>query len=202
MSEPLADAWFRHVQLLNPHARGLFVSGDRAAFLDAAERLIADVVLRMEESRATYRQLGERDLSKLMKELLGPLVPSDAEAHTNGHVDLTIRHPRGLGYKYLVECKIWNGNALHRDAMVQLLGYLTGQEGRAMCLAFFIDRQRMMRLLERLRGELATTNEPPAIGDPVDHPTIAGTFMTRHEHPSSGREIDIVHMGCDLWVTS
>lgn len=102
-----AEAWVQHVQSINPYAKDLFVSDSRDAFLDAAEHLVARVVQRMETSRSTYQGLHEPPLSNLMRELLGELVPAEAEAHQNGHVDLTISHPRGLGFRHITECKIW-----------------------------------------------------------------------------------------------
>lgn len=193
-----AIGWFFHVQTVSPFAKALYVSGTREAFLDAAECLIERVVHRMESSRATYRKLDEPDLSKLVVELLGELVPSESEAHQNGHVDVTIRHPRNLGFRHITECKIWNGGKRHRDGMRQLLGYTTGRELRAMCLTFFIRHKRMAFLLQRLRGELELAPDPPSKGPSEDHPFLKGAFVTRHEH-SSGSELGIVHVGCHLW---
>lgn len=193
-----AKNWLLHVRSINPLAERLFNSTSREAFLDAAEQLMERVVQRMEGSRSTYRKLDEPDLSKIIVELLGELVPCASEAHQNGHVDVTIRHPRGKGYTHITECKIWNGGRWHRGGMQQLLGYATGREGRAMSLAFFVRHKRMVFLLERLRKQLGSASDPPLLGPPEDHPYIAGAFVTRHEH-TSGHSLGIVHLGCSLW---
>lgn len=193
-----AEAWARHVELKNPQAMSLFTSATREDFLDAAERCIEKVVGMMERSRATYRKLDERDLSKLVVELLGDLVPAEAEAHTNGHVDVSIRHPRGLLMRHITECKIWNGIEYHVGGMKQVLGYARGREGRVMVLEFFVRHKRMAFLMERLRGDLATHGEVPFIRPAVTHPSLVGAFATAHEHPS-GYELEIVHFGCHLW---
>lgn len=193
-----ADDWLRHIRSINPYAEALYVSDSREAFLDAAERLIARVVHRMESSRSTYRKLGEIDLSQLITDLLGELVPATPETRQNGHVDVTISHPRCLEFKHLTECKIWDGPAWHQEGMTQLLGYATGREGRVLCLAFFIRHKGMVVLLNRLREQLGPEAAPPALGPAEDHPLLSGAFITRHQH-SSGAELRIVHLGCHLW---
>ncbi|MDP2315086.1 MAG: hypothetical protein Q8P41_19460 [Pseudomonadota bacterium] len=193
-----AKNWLLHVRSINPLAERLYESGSREAFLDASERLLERVVQRMEGSRSTYRKLDEPDLSKLIVELLGELVPCESEAHQNGHVDVTIRHPRGKGFRHITECKIWNGGRWHRAGMQQLLGYATGREGRAMSLAFFVRHKRMVFLMDRLRRQLGPANDPVLLGEAEDHVAIPGAFVTRHEH-ASGSTLRIVHLGCSLW---
>lgn len=193
-----ATDWFNHVQAINPLAKDLYASNTREEFLDAAERLLERVVGQMEADRATFRQLDEPGLTHLMPRLLGDLVPSKPETHTNGHVDVTIWHPRNLGFHYLVEGKIWRGGRWHRDGMRQVLGYATGREGRVMCLAFFIRHKRMNFLLTRLRAQLATATDPASTGPSEDHPFLLAAFMTPHLH-SSELPLKLVHYGCYLW---
>lgn len=196
-----AEAWARHVEMMNPQAMSLFASATREEFLDAAERCLEKVVGVMERSRATYRKLDERDLSKLVVELLGDLVPSEAEAHTNGHVDVTIKHPRGLPLRHITECKVWNGTEYHVGGMKQVLGYATGREGRVMLLEFFVRHKRMAFLMNRLRSDLENDGEVKPLRPAADHPALSGAFSTSHEHPS-GNELEIVHFGCHLWDES
>jgi hypothetical protein len=193
-----ADAWYHHVLSINPMPRALFESETVDEFLDAAEHLLGLVVGKMESSRATYRKLAEPDLSNLVVQLLGDLVPASAEAHTNGHVDVTIRHPRNLGYKHITECKIWNGERWHREGMHQLVHYATGTERRTMCLAFFVRHKRMAFLLARLRTGMGASSDPPVTGPVEDHPFLSAAFVSVHEH-GSGRPLRIVHYGCHLW---
>jgi hypothetical protein len=182
-------------------AEQLFLSENRESFLDTAERLVHRVVQRMESSRSTFSGLSEPQLSNLMKELLGELVPAQAESHQNGHVDLTIWHPRGLGFNHITECKIWKGEAWHRKGMLQLLHYATGREGRTLCLAFFIKHKNMVTLLQKLRVALDSGGEPPPIRPSEDHLILAGAFVSWHEH-RSGAELGVVHLGCHLWLES
>lgn len=193
-----ATAWFHHVQSVNPYAKELYLSNNREDFLDAAERLMQRVVERMEANRSTYRRLDEPALSHLITDLLGELVPSRPEARTNGHVDVTIWHPRNLGYHHLTECKIWNGATWHREGMNQVLGYATGREGRVMCLAFFVRHKRMEFLLRRLRTQLDSATDPAPIGPSEAHPFLNGAFVTLHAH-ASGTPLKLVHLGCYLW---
>jgi hypothetical protein len=193
-----AESWLHHVEAVNPAARALYLSTTRAQFLDAAEAMIGNVVDVMETSRSTYRKLAEPDLSRLAKDLLGKLIPCDAESDNNGHVDLLIRHPFEPSFRHITEFKIWGGGSIHRGAMRQVLGYATGQEERLMCLSFFIHHKRMVFLLDRLRKELAAAADPAALWPDGSHPFLKLAFVTRHAH-ASGQPIEIVHLGCYLW---
>lgn len=192
-----AKEWAAAVERAVPHFKRLFFSQSRDQFILACEHMIGDLVRRMEGRRSTYRQLGEADLSKMMVELLGEAVAA-AERDQNGHVDITIHHPRGLGFVYLTECKIWNGAKVHRDGMAQVMGYATGREGRVMVLAFFVTHKRMVYLLERLRDELDAGGLPTSIRASEVHPFLLnGAFVSHHEH-GSGAALSITHLGCFL----
>lgn len=199
--------WVAH---RDPFVMALYESGTREEFLLAAERVILGAVQRMEQSRAAYSKLGEVALSVMLKEILGNLVDARNEEHHNGHADLQIKHPRGLNFRHITECKIWLGLKWHVEGMVQLIGgwsskegkrltgYATGREGRVMCLAFFVDRKRMDFLLKRLRVKLASVGSPKILKPAEDHPGLEGAFISLHRH-ATDKELGIVHLGCNLW---
>jgi hypothetical protein len=194
-----AERWLYEVERLLPRYKRLFLSQSQDEFHDACEALIQDVVRRMEGRRSTYRKLDERDLSKLLAELLGEPVAA-AERDQNGHVDVLIQHPAGLGFNHITECKIWDGEKTHRGGMAQLLRYTTGREGRALMLSFFMKEKRMVFLLERLSRDLDAPGGVPPVTQPcAPHPTLQnGAFVSYHEHPS-GAALLITHMGCYLF---
>lgn len=193
-----ADVWLEELKKVAPHYTRAFTSETREEFIQACEDQLHDVVRRMEGRRATYRKLDERDLSKLLAELIGPAWAS-AESDQNGHVDLTLKHPRNLGFVHLTECKIWTGESKHRGGMEQLLRYATGREGRMLMLSFFIKEQRMVAVLESLHQSLDKGGKPPVIRPCAPHPRLGfGAFISHHEH-GSGAPLEITHMGCWLF---
>ena len=188
-----------HIKRLSPEAYLLFCTTDRPDFERAAEALIDAKVATMQAGRAQYRQLDERGLCLVLKDLLGVLVPCEAEPHSNGHVDLRLKHPDQPAWAYLVEAKIWRGAGWHRSGLDQLLGYATGRAGRAMVLAFFRDHKRMLFLLKRLREELREPNtHPRALEECAESPLGAHAFTSLHEH-QTGAQLMVTHLGCDLW---
>lgn len=193
-----AEQWMAELERLLPGYRALWFSETQEDFIDACERLVSDAVRRLEKGRSTYRKLGERDLSRILVELLGE--PTAAgERDQNGHVDVQILHPRSLGFAHLTECKIWGGAATHRGGMRQLIHYATGRERRVLLLSFFIHHKRMVFLLERLHEELDAGGEPATTAPCAPHPTLGmGAFISQHEHPS-GASLQITHLGCFLF---
>ncbi len=185
------------IRRLNPDAYALYRATTRDELEQAAEALIDRGVARMEAARAECGALTERGLSTALKDQLGVLVPAEAEAHSNGHVDLKLHHPEQPAWTYLVECKIWDGGAWHKKGMVQLLGSATGREGRAMVLAFFKKELRMHHLLRRLRAELDAGEGPPVTAACSDHRLGPRAFESHHTHDSGGAVV-LTHLGCDL----
>lgn len=193
-----ANDFFAHMRRLNPEYVSVFESEDDGSFHEAVERLIQRALRTAETSRQEYRRLPEPGLSRLVSALLAPATCAAPERHRNGHVDIVVEHPRGLPLTYLVECKIWDGHARHRGGMRQLLGYATSYDRRAMCLAFFVNHQKMVFLLERLRVDVDADADLPAIPPSHACEVFPGAFVSSHRH-QSGTVLEIVHVGCDLY---
>lgn len=195
---PSARDYLEHRRRLNAPAVALYWSTTEAQFHEAVERLFHKAIRELEGGRAEYRVMGEVGLSKHVTAVMGDDVPAVAEGHSNGHVDITVDHPRGLAFRYLTECKIWRGFDKYQPGMLQIVGYATKQERRVMCLAFFIEERQMLKLMGRLRGKVDAATELPIVSASLDHGFLPGGFVSHHEH-QSGAIIQVVHAGCDLF---
>lgn len=192
-----AASWFHDLRTLDPTTADLFLAADQSAFVEAVEAAIFRVLRRFERARSTYRKLQERDLSRVLVDMLGPMVPATAETDSNGHADVFVSDPLHRGFGHVTECKIWDGEAYHRGGMTQVLDYANGHEARVMVLAFFIEHKRMHFLFERVRGVLID-GPPDPTGESSDLSSWPGAFVTYHAH-KSGRPLAIAHVCCDLF---
>jgi hypothetical protein len=177
----------------------IYFSSTLDEFSAGVERAIYTAVSDLEKSKRSHTGRKELELSvALVDRLRMAAIPCSAEAYSNGHVDITVEHPRERSIRYLGECKIWDGPAWHRSGCEQLLNrYLTGREARGFVLEFF----QQANMMERLRdlSDAFTQDKPlEMIGNPEGHKYILGAFLTTHRH-TVGREIQILHFGCDLF---
>jgi hypothetical protein len=120
------------------------------------------------------------------------------EAHSNGHVDLTIEvtHCTPLR-RSLDEAKIYNGPEYHVKGVEQLLGrYTTGREGRGFLIVYF-RKKDIAGLVQKLRARMDTELPRRQQGTTRDH-RIRWSFLSTHGH-SSGEHLDVSHIGCNLY---
>ncbi len=176
----------------------VFSSGDERDFTDAVEDALNYFVDRLESGRAQYSKLDEIGLSQTICELLNAAsIPAAAEEHSNGHVDITVRHPRGLVFKYLGECKIWQSVPYHLKGMSQLLNdYSSGRHQRGCCLEF-VHIADCAGKLQMIRDHLDAEKPLDQDDSTEDHPVIKGGFVSRHTH-ASGWTVEVLHLACNL----
>jgi DNA methylase len=120
------------------------------------------------------------------------------EANSNGHVDITIEaeHAKSVTVR-LVEAKIYSGPAYHVKGIEQLLDrYLTGREGQGWILTY-VRKDNIKALMVKIRGYLDLEKPCRQQAECEDH-RINWAFASKHAH-SSGEEINITHMGCNLF---
>lgn len=88
----------------------VFASCGEGDFADAAERALLIAINELEGMASELRGSREPRLSALICKFVRLMgVPCVAEGLTNGHVDITITHPRRPELVMLGECKIWDG---------------------------------------------------------------------------------------------
>lgn len=191
-------AFGRFVQQNNPYSLRVFCSETEDEFVAAVEGALNCAVDRLESGRKEYAGLAEVGLSKKISDWLDAAsIPATAEEHTNGHVDITVKHPRKLVFKYLGECKIWRSVPYHVKGMKQLLDdYSSGRHRRGCCLEFVVTADCAGKL-RVIREHLDAQCPLDQVGTTVDHPEIKGGFVTLHRH-SSGWDVEVLHFGCNL----
>lgn len=189
----------RLLQLLENHNPELIKSlsaDSEERFVNAAESVLARVIGKFEEGAKHYSKLQEPDLSRILVDMLSLAgMSATAEQSVNGHVDVVIECVTRGRWKYLGECKIYNGYQYHVDGCAQLLGYCTGREYRAFMLVFF-NTPNMQRKLGELRMRM--DRELPLQQTMASAPHgMKGAFLTRHEH-RNGDAVELLHAGCSV----
>lgn len=172
-------------------------------FERAFEAVMDFAVRHLERNRNNFRLLDEVGLSAVVAGTLsfpGGLTVIQ-EAHSNGHVDLTIEADFCMPPRIkLAEAKIYNGPSYHVRGLQQLLGrYTTGREGRGLIISYV--RQRNIRgLTDKLQLHM-NQNLPLKQTAPCRSLSLKWAFITVHLH-DCGEELEVGHIGCNLSLTS
>jgi hypothetical protein len=159
----------------------VFASCGEGDFADAAERALLIAINELEGMASELRGSREPRLSALICKFVRLMgVPCVAEGLTNGHVDITITHPRRPELVMLGECKIWDGYDWHLSGCQQLLRrYATGRCRRSACIEFF-DKPGMYGFLTKLMSEFDSLLPESMVGVARVHAVIKGAFVTSH----------------------
>jgi hypothetical protein len=200
MSQVADDAsllrYFGLLEAHNPNLLDLLGADSEATFIQATENAIERAIRTIESGAKHYSRLDERGLSLLLADFLNMSgYQATAERFVNGHVDVVVEHAFGGRWKYLGECRIYDGFKYHVAGCEQLLGYCTGRERRAFCMDFF----RVVGMFDKLRAvrEQMDQERPLAqSAESADH-GIRGAFVTPHRH-TSGAAVEILHLGCNI----
>jgi hypothetical protein len=179
-----------------PQLRVLLADSE-AEYVDAVEASLESAIQHMEAGAAFNCNRDER---ALVHELVGCLggggLAAQNEAHSNGHVDVTVAHWRHNGWRVLGECKIYDGPAYHVEGCEQLLKrYATGRLPRTFCLDFVKDpeiRQKMQGIRDQMDAD-----RPLQQRDVSHNHAMRWAFVTTHGH-DSGEDVAILHVGCNI----
>lgn len=180
----------------NPNLLRLLEVKTEAEFVGATEEALERAIRTIESGATRYSALDERGLSRLLADFLSLAgYHASAERDNNGHVDVVVEHAFGGRWKYLGECKIYDGYQYHVDGCDQLLGYCTGRELRAFSLDFF-KVPAMLEKLEGLRARMDKDRPLNQVGPSGDH-NMKGAFTTEHPHKNGGT-VELLHTGCSV----
>lgn len=193
------QSYIAFISSRNPPAFAAWKSRTEEEFVDAVERALDSYIRQVEDGAREFRMLSEPGLSGLIAKLfISGGISAGPEENVRGHVDLVIHHPADIPFRVLGECKIWDGPEWHLKGCDQLLRrYMTGRESRSFCLDFFKGPE-MYKKLEALKRKL-NEEKPLRQTRDVEPHFILGAFVTEHEH-SSGRQVMLLHLGCNLHV--
>jgi hypothetical protein len=182
-----------------PEYLDLLTVKTEADFDKALEPLLEKTVNALEANSANLKELNEVTLTAFfVMSLTIPGLSVTQETHSNGHVDLTITavhsSPRRMR---LGEAKIYKGYEYHVAGMSQLLDrYSTGRESSALLIVYF-KKPNISGLLADLRKDM-DSKLPLKQQGPTENQPLKWSFLSHHEH-SSGENLQINHIGCNLF---
>ena len=177
----------------------ILCSESDAEFDQALDGVLERAVDYLERNANLLNGLSEDTITAFLPVFLNMLgLRVTQQAHTNGHVDLTIEAEhtpptrRRLG-----EAKIYDGPAYHEKGLEQLINrYTTGREGSGI-LVEYVKKPNIKKLTEKLKEHMDTNKPCEQSGVSQDH-HIHWSFVTHHLH-NSGELVRVVHLSCNLY---
>jgi phosphomannomutase len=197
-NENSAHALFERIKRKAPEYLDLLTAVTDEEFETAFDALLDKAVRQLEKNKDNFEKLNEVGLSGALAMALSiPGLTVVQEAHSNGHVDLTIEADHCTPSRTkLGEAKIYAGLAYHLKGLEQLLGrYTTGRDGRALLISY-VRKKDIKKLIDELREDMDETLPQGQSGATQDH-TLKWSFVTVHKH-SSGESLQVGHIGCNL----
>lgn len=183
-----------------PEYLDLLTASTDAEFNSAFDALLQKSVATLEANKNHFGKLDEETLSAILASGLSiPGLSVTQEAHSNGHVDITITADHCVpARKMLAEAKIWDGPERHIKGLSQLLDrYTTGREGRGLVIAY-VTKSNISGLLTKLRKRMNSERPCNQTGDTLDH-VLKWCFLSTHAH-SCGETLMVGHIGCNLYT--
>lgn len=123
---------------------------DQKTYLDVLS-LIKHVGCTFEATPETYKVHNEEDLRNIMLAFLNGHFKGEATGETfrkTGKTDIKIESENRAAF--VAECKVWKGNKELKEAIDQLLGYLTWRDCKAALIIFNKHNEKFSDLLEKI----------------------------------------------------
>lgn len=202
MTDP-DDSLLKLVELMQQKAPSYFkllAAQTESDFEAAFDAMLEHAVSTLEKNSKNFASLDEVGLTGVLAAALSiPGLTVMQEAHSNGHVDLTIEADHCVPMrKKLGEAKIYDGPAYHISGLEQLLGrYTTGREGRGIVIAY-VRKKNISDLVKGIRQKMDAELPCNQQGVTTDH-LLKWSFLSIHAH-SCGESLEVSHVGCNLFV--
>lgn len=167
-------------------------------FDEGLESLLEKAVDYLEQNANHLCHLGEEAISCFLVAFLHipGVLRAIQEAHSNGHVDITIEDVTVSPRRRLAEAKIYKGPAYHTDGLSQLIDrYMTGRIGKGFIIEYFKEAD-ISGLVAKMRSHLDQEKPCKQQGDSQIH-LIRWAFTTVNLH-HSGESLHILHLNCNL----
>ena len=195
-----AEEYIGWVKTFMPDFHRVACAQTEEAFCEAAELAVRHCLQKLEDRRKLVAKASEVELSTNLADLLSQCgVPTTAEPHVNGHVDLVITHFVAGRFRMLGECKLDRGPKHHCDGTTQLLGYCSGAEKRALSISF-CQKPSVASRMKDTQKHFDTSGSCHDVQETKDH-HLPWSFLGVHRH-SSGETVEVVHIACNLYVAS
>jgi hypothetical protein len=200
------NSYLNLIELLRTKAPGLLkilASRTDEEFDEGLEESIEKAVDHLERNAGHFANLDEEGITASLVGCLSiiPGLQVTQEAHSNGHVDITIEteHLPPLRRR-LGEAKIYKGPTYHAEGLQQLVErYATGREGSGFIFEY-VKKPNIKDLVVKVRSHLDNDKPCGQEGDCQDH-RIRWAFTTQHQH-TSGELLRVLHMSINLYRPS
>lgn len=181
-----------------PEYLDLLTAQTEEDFEKAFDTVLEKAVASLEANKKNFKELDEVALSGALAMALSiPGLTVSQEAHSNGHVDLTIVADHCMpARKKLGEAKIYDGPEYHLQGLSQLLDrYTTGRESRGLLIVYF-RKKNILNLVKKIRERMDSDHPCKQQGKTIDH-AIKWSFFSTHRL-TSGDDHEVGHIGCNL----
>lgn len=192
-------------EALTPAQRDLVTAKTASEFNAAFSAILLDAISRLEKDAKNLGGLNEDGLSTVLAGFVGgtnALIVTREES-SNGRVDLTFKAklckpPREV----LGEAKIFRYYDWHESGLAQLVKrYSTGRGDRCLLIEY-VKLAGIKGHMEKLRADLDAKLPCNQVAKCSDHETVSQwSFCSSHKH-SSGEQIEIWHLGCNLYAVA
>lgn len=182
----------------SPEMLNILASQTDAEFDLGLESVLEKAADHLEKNANHLNALGEEAISAFLVAYLNmPGLHVTQEAHSNGHVDITVEAERAPPLRRrLGEAKIYDGPKYHVDGLKQLLDlYTTGREGSGF-LVEYVKKPKIKDIVSKVRAHMDTSKPCAQKGKSQDH-RIRWSFITNHTH-RSGERLRVLHLSCNL----
>ncbi|WP_441290273.1 hypothetical protein ACSRUE_06565 [Sorangium sp. KYC3313] len=167
--------------------------------VEQAFNAILDVALRkLESNRTHFAPLDEVGLTAVLSAALSvPGLTVIQEAHSNGHVDITIDFDHCVpARRKLGEAKIDRGPRNHAKGLEQLLDrYTTGRELGGLLIVYVL-RPNIIGRVKKLRDAMDTSKPSRQKGTTRPH-VLQWAFASTHVL-NSGDHHEVSHVACNM----
>lgn len=168
----------------------------------ALENLLEAAVAHLENNARHLADCDENTITAFLVAFLNMpgFLRALQEAHSNGHVDLTIdAEPTLPVRRRLGEAKIYRSPSYHVKGLNQLVNrYATGRYGTGFLIEYF-KKPNINRLIMGIRKHM-DKNKPCAQNGKCQDHTMRWAFSSNHDH-TSGERLRVLHMNCNLSVS-
>jgi len=191
-------AVLKRIERKAPEYFDLLTADSEQAFEQAFNAILQRAVQNLETNADNFEKLNEVGLSAVLAAGVSmPGLTVTPEAHSNGHVDLTIDADHCVpARRKLAEAKVYSGYAYHVKGLEQLLGrYTTGRELGGLLLVF-VKKRGIAKFVEELRKEMDAKKPCKQSGPTRDH-TLKWSFESTHEL-ATGDPHEVSHVACNL----
>jgi hypothetical protein len=160
---------------------------------------------KLEEARISYRETGEDGLTHaLLLPLYSTYHGASRETDTNGHVDISLKHPVLLNQVLLGEAKIiGSGQSFnwYAEGLTKLVGkYNSGRNNLALMVCYCRYPEMYTKLAsyrERVASEKIADFQSHCDPAELDLAGFDSLFLTKHL--SSGRTIRVAHAWVNMY---